>query len=259
MKESINQAARDLSDSKWAIALAGAGMSTESGIPDIRGPHGIGEEYNRQALRLHYQRFLEDPKAWWEERLSPGSIMQQLTEFRKRGQPNPGHYALAELEDMGMLKCVITQSFDRLHQRAGSRKVIEIYGNDLELRCMSCGLMVERESISLEKLPPHCKCGGVMKTAIIAFGQPIPADILKESYTQATTCDLMLVCGTSLVIYPAAELPQVARYRSPNVKLVEINMEPLDKRIFDYTIIGKTGEVLPEIVAAVKEIKSNKR
>ncbi len=254
MDESITLAAKDLVESRWAIALTGAGMSTESGIPDIRGPQGIGDEYNQQAMRLHYQNFLQDPKAWWEERLRPGSVVEWLTGLRKQAEPNDGHYALAELEGLGILKCVITQSFDRLHQRAGSRKVVEIYGNAFELRCTSCGFKTERDKVSLEVLPPYCDCGGVMKTDIVSFGESIPPDVLRESFEQAMACDVMLVCGTSLVIYPAAELPTVAKYRS-GAKLVEVNIEPLEKGLFDYSIVGQTGDILSRLVAAVKELR----
>jgi NAD-dependent deacetylase len=253
MEELIANAARDLWESKWAVAFTGAGMSTESEIPDIRGPHGVGEEYNRQALRLNYQRFLADPKGWWEERLKPDSIVEWLTGLRKKAEPNPGHFALAELEEMGIVKCVITQSFDRLHHRAGTKNVIEIYGNAFELRCTLCGLKVERDESLLQELPPRCKnCGGFMKTDIVSFGEPIPSPILEESYKQTLACDLMLICGTSLVIYPAAGLPEIAKNNS--AKLIEINIEPLvEKRIFNYTIRGKAGETLPQIVEAIKK------
>ncbi len=280
MEELIERAARDLIDSKYAIALTGAGISTESGIPDFRGPSGIwtkSPEAERGAYRS-YERFLEDPKRWWEERLTGPSLLGDLG----KAMPNPGHYALAKLETMGVLKCVITQNVDGLHEKAGTRHLLEYHGSLMKLRCVSCTSKFSRDEFDLEKLmqenrlPPHCpKCGGVIKTDGVAFGEPIPHDVAHQSLEEAWKCDLMLICGTSAVVYPFAELPRIARQRkvererktesglyavqkTPAVAVIEVNAEPTpltEENISDYLIQGKTGEILPRIVEEVRRLR----
>jgi len=280
MEGLIERAARDLVDSKYAIALTGAGISTESGIPDFRGPSGIwtkNAEAERRAYRS-YERFLEDPKVWWEERLTSSSLLGDL----EKAMPNPGHYVLAELETMGILKCVITQNVDALHEKAGTKNLLEYHGSLIKLRCISCTSRFSRDEFDLEKLrrenrlPPHCpKCGGVIKTDGVAFGEPIPHDVAHQSLQEAWKCDLMLICGTSAVVYPFAELPRIASQRKmererktetglyavekiPAVTIIEVNAEPTPltgEGISDYLIQGKTGEVLPRIVAEVKRLR----
>jgi len=277
----ISKAAQDLVGCSYAVALTGAGISTESGIPDFRGPTGIwtkDPEAERRAYRS-YEKFSEDPKGWWEERLStPIGLLGDL----ERVMPNPGHHALAELEKMGVLKWVITQNVDGLHAKAGSRNLLEYHGNAFKLRCISCCARFDRDEFDVEKLkaenrlPPRCpKCGAAIKTDTVAFGEPIPSDVAQRSLEEAWKCDLMLICGTSAVVYPFATLPRVARQRriekevktdtglhavekAPAVTIIEINAEPTpltDDRISDYLIQGKTGEILPRIVEAAKKIR----
>jgi len=282
MEEMLRRAARDLLDSKYAIALTGAGMSTESGIPDFRGPDGIWTK-NPEAERKSYDAYYEllnDPKAHWEEILTPGSFFN-LFEHIGEALPNPGHHALAELERMGILKFVITQNVDGLHRRAGSQNLIEYHGGLGRLRCMSCGLRFDRDEFDLEglkrenRLPPRCnECGGVLKHDGVYFREPIPGDVYHLSLEAASRCDVMLVCGTSAVVYPFAELPLVARQRRveterktiagihtvekiPAVTIIEVNAEPTpltEEGISDYLIRGKTGEILPKIVEELRKI-----
>ncbi len=280
----IKRAARELVNSSFAIALTGAGISTESGIPDFRGPDGIWTK-NPQAERESYEAYdelLSDPKAHWERILTPGSFFSLFDDILK-ALPNPGHKALADLENMGIMKLVITQNVDGLHRKAGSQNVIEYHGGLLRLRCMSCGTRVERDESFLEKLkkesklPPRCKnCNGVMKTDGVYFREPIPRDVYDQSLEAAQKCDLMLICGTSAVVYPFAELPRVAREHKMEwagknqagsysakkgtvVTIVEVNAEPTPLthgEISDYLIRGRTGDILPRIVEEVKRLKS---
>jgi NAD-dependent deacetylase len=262
MEEFITRAARDINKSKYAIALTGAGISTESGIPDFRGPSGIwtkNPEAERQAYRS-YERFTLDPKGWWEERLTSPGFLGDLGKVK----PNPGHYALAHLEDMGALKCVITQNVDALHEKAGTKNLLEYHGNAFKLRCISCLARFGPNEFDVKKLqeegklPPLCPhCGGVVKSDGVAFGEPIPADVADKSYREALKCDLMLICGTSAVVYPFADLPRVARGRE-GVVIIEVNAEstPLTMNgISNYIIKGKTGEILPQIVEEVKKLR----
>ena len=262
----ISAAASDLNNARYAIALTGAGISTESGIPDFRGPSGIwtrNPEEERRAYRS-YERFLEDPKTWWKQSLTsshPG--LGNLWDAK----PNRGHVALANLEASGFIKCIITQNIDALHERAGSKHVLEYHGSFMKLRCTSCGSRFYREQFDIEKLsqedslPPRCPaCRGILKSDTVSFGEPIPSDVAYESLDEAEKCDLMLICGTSAVVYPFANLPSVARQRS-GVKIIEINAEPtaLTRRgISDYLIRGKTGVILPSIVEALKELAKKK-
>ncbi len=186
----------------------------------------------------------------------------------EKAMPNSSHYALVELEKMGVLKWVITQNVDGLHEKAGSKNLLEYHGNVFKLRCVSCNSRFSRDKYDIEalqiqnKLPPYCThYGGIVKTDGVAFGEPIPSDVAHQSLAEATTCDLMLICGTSAVVYPFASLPRVARERSaeePAVTIIEVNAVPTpltDEQISDYLIQGKTGEVLPRIVAEIKKLR----
>ena len=227
---------------------------------------------------MSYQIFQEDPKRWWTERLTSPSLLGDM----EKVIPNPGHYALAELEGLGVLKCAITQNVDALHEKAGVKKVLEYHGNLLKLRCTSCNLRFTRDEFDLAKLmredqlPPHCpECRGVIKSDSISFGEPIPSDVAHQSLEETRKCDVILICGTSAVVYPFANLPRIARERKveterqtetgvdavdkiPAVIIVEVNAEltPLTQEgVSDYLIQGKTGEILPRIVEAVKRIR----
>ncbi|MBI4289328.1 MAG: NAD-dependent deacylase [Chloroflexi bacterium] len=264
MEALVERAARDLANSKHAIALTGAGMSTESGIPDFRGPSGVwtkNPEAERKAYRS-YEFFREDPKAWWEDRLSTTGVLGDV----EKAAPNSGHYALAELEGLGILKCVITQNVDGLHEKAGTRRLVEYHGSILKLRCVSCTARFRRDEFDLEtmwregRLPPRCpRCGGVVKTDGVAFGEPIPRDVVERSLQEAGRCDVMLICGTSAVVYPFAELPRIARQRAAAVTIIEVNATPTpltEEGISDYLLQGRTGEILPRIVEQVKRLRA---
>jgi NAD-dependent deacetylase len=264
-EELVGRAARDLVKASYAIALTGAGISTESGIPDFRGPNGIWTKNPEAEIRAYevYEQFRANPKGYWEGRLDPeGPISRIFSIFGEieKAQPNAGHYALAELEKMGILKCVITQNVDGLHQKAGSKNVIEYHGGLNKFRCVNCNRRFSKDELNLEKLkkegrlPPYCQCGGVIKDDGVFFGEPIPGDVLQRSQREAWKCDLMLICGTAAAVYPFAALPEMA-YKSAIV--IEINAQPtpLTGRISEYLIQGKTGETLPEIVEKVKKIQ----
>jgi NAD-dependent deacetylase len=260
----VARAAEDLVNARYAIALTGAGISTESGIPDFRGPSGIWTRdpaAERRAYRS-YERFLEDPRSWWQESVTGrGPGLGNLWDMK----PNPGHIALAELEKAGIIKCIITQNIDALHEKAGSNRVLEYHGSFMKLRCIKCGTRFFREQFDIERLrqedalPPRCpNCKGIVKSDTVSFGEPIPSDVAYESVGEAERCDLMLICGTSAVVYPFASLPSIARQRS-GVTIVEINAEPTPLTrdgISDYLIRGKTGEILPAIAAEIGRLRT---
>ena len=216
MEKLIAQAAELLLKSKHAIALTGAGMSTESGIPDFRGPNGIwtkNPDAEKKAYQSYY-KFQQNPKEYWIERLTGPQLLGDLI----KALPNPGHFALAELEKMAVLKCIITQNIDNLHQKAGSRRVLDFHGNVALLRCFSCDSRYDPAEFDLDKLlaegrlPPLCRrCNGILKSDIVHFNEAIPEDVSQESQAEVTQCDFMLICGTSAVVFPFAMLPRMAR------------------------------------------------
>jgi NAD-dependent deacetylase len=266
MEDLIIRAAGDIVKAEYAIALTGAGISTESGISDFRGPQGIwtrNPEAERRALR-GYEEFMNDPAGWWERMLSGMPRRESLGDVAG-AKPNPGHYALAELEQMGILKFTITQNVDSLHEKAGTKNLLEYHGSMSKLRCVSCNFRIRRDEITMEELiaewglPPRCpKCHGLIKSDGVSFGEPIPSDVAEHSLEEAWKCDLMLICGTSAVVYPFANLPRVAR-QMKNATIIEVNSDPTPlthERISSYFIQGKTGEILPRIVEAVRRLKA---
>jgi NAD-dependent deacetylase len=262
MKDLIQKAAKEITSCKHAIALTGAGISTESGIRDFRGPNGIwtkNPEAERQAYQS-YARFLENPKAYWIERMTNNPLLAEFS----NADPNPGHYALAELQRIGIVKRIITQNIDNLHQKAGSTDVLDYHGNISLLRCASCGARYDPAEFDLDRmlredrLPPLCKaCTGVLKSDIVHFNEAIPIDVAEMSREEAEQCDCMLVCGTSAVVYPFAYLPRIVRQRRAGraAIIIEINGEPTPltaEGISDYLIQGKTGTILPKLLEEVK-------
>lgn len=279
MNDLIKRAAEDLVQSEHAIALTGAGMSTESGIPDFRGPDGIwtqDPEAERKAYEA-YEIFKINPRKFWEERIDPDSAMRRMFEMfgeLNKVLPNPGHFALAELEKTGVLKSVLTQNVDGLHTKAGNTNVVEYHGVINKFRCIKCANRFTPDEIDLDNLsaksnlPPLCECSGIIKDDGVFFGEPIPEDVRNKSEEEALKCDLMLICGTSAVVYPFADLPNLAKFGisrfgtsysgkpRQKVTIIEVNAEstPLTGTISDYLIQGKTGELLPRIVEEVRKI-----
>ena len=246
----IQAAAELLRRAHHAVALVGAGLSAESGIPTYRGMGGLWSRFGEPTIE-GWEQFQQDPAGWWREVLAH----HETSDFGKAidaASPNAGHHAMADLEKMGRLAHIITQNIDNLSQRAGARHVTEIHGNRYLVRCMSCGGRDRLETLSFERLPPLCpECGGILKTDTVMFGEPIPADALKECYRQSALADLFLVVGTSAVVYPAAEFPLMAkRHGAP---LIEINPEETAlSDIADVIIRARAGEALPAIVQRLK-------
>ena len=255
LQRPLGQAAAVVRRSDHVVALAGAGLSVESGIPPYRGPGGLWTKHGQPPL-LSYQEFVQDPKAWWDNRLrselEPGNVIYEMKMAVDRAVPNNGHRALAELERQGLLRCTMTQNVDNLHREAGSRELLEIHGNRLWMRCTGCGQRWPRNSHVMGALPPTCShCGGIVKLDTVMFGEPVPPSVLQACREQAERCDCMLLVGTSGTVNPAARLPLVAK--ETGAVIIEINPEATALTPWcDLVLTGPSGEVLPLLLEALK-------
>ena len=245
----VRQAAEILSSARRGLALTGAGVSAESGIPTFRGEGGLWKQYDPvKVASIEY--FMADPSAYWRVSKDRGRVAIAA-------RPNPGHHALAALEAAGHLAGVVTQNTDGLHQEAGSRNVIEIHGSSRTVQCLDCGTREPRADVQARldvEMPPRCKvCGGTfLKPTVVLFGEPMPQAAVAKAFALAREADLVLVVGSSLVVYPAADVPLVA-LRS-GARMIVINAEPTPfDELAEVVIHGRSGEVLPEIVGLIGE------
>ena len=240
----IDELSRLLEASRRAVVFTGAGISTESGIPDFRSPGGFWST-NQPIYFQDFLAFEDMRREAWRRKLA-------FEESFKEAQPNRGHRAIAHLVRQGKVTGVITQNIDGLHQRSGvpDEKVIELHGNSTYAVCLSCERRYELEPIlaafSIDEQPPECECGGVIKTATISFGQPMPVEAMQNAKRETEACDLFLVVGSSLVVYPAAGFPALARQRG--ARLVIINRDPTElDYLADLVLNTEIGETLGEV------------
>lgn len=249
LERQIEQAAEALIEAKYAIALTGAGMSVESGIPPFRGPGGLWTKHGEPPMN-GYQVFLADPKKAWEERLRTQN--HELYTPLREARPNLGHLAMVEMERMGVLRFVITQNIDDLHRQAGQEMLGEIHGNFKLIRCISCVRRFTYQQVSFDHLPPRCAgCGGLLKSDTVAFGEPIPRDVLALCAGEASRADLVLLSGTSATVYPAAGLALEVRQRGG--MMLEVNLyESEVTRACDISLRGRSADIMPRLSAAVE-------
>lgn len=243
-RELIREAARVLASRKNAVALTGAGISVESGIPAFRGAQGLWERYDPMEYAT-IGAFLRDPGKVW-------TMLSELIDILSRAAPNAAHRGLAELERMGILRSVITQNVDGLHQAAGSRKVIEFHGNAEELVCIACWKRYASRAKIRDGLPPRCDCGEVLKPDVVLFGEPIPWLAQDDAETEAKGCSVLLVAGTSAEVSPACDIPRLSKARGAFV--IEINPEEtlLTRTVADLHIPAGAGETLSALVLAIR-------
>ncbi|MBI5572447.1 MAG: NAD-dependent deacylase [Desulfomonile tiedjei] len=259
MDELISQIADCLINSKNAVALTGAGISTESGIPDFRSPGGLWTRVDPGEFSI--DRFLQNPARFWRLHLR----LKESGDFDlASAKPNPAHFALARMEQMGILKCVITQNVDNLHQKAGSVDVVEFHGNLLRAVCLKCRALepiaqAEARLSNGQEEPPRCQaCGGLLKPDAVFFGEAIPSRALMISQVQCEKCDVLLVVGTSLQVFPAAQIPITVKLKFPPATVVEVNREPsaMHERITDHLVLGSAGEVLSRLSDCLEKKKT---
>ena len=256
-QEALRQAATLLLAADYVVGMTGAGISVESGIPPFRGPGGLWTKYGEPPMN-GYQRFLADPQKAWQERLAPTGASKEIQATIRQAQPNPGHKALVALENMGLLRYLITQNVDNLHRRAGSQQLAEIHGNSTLVRCIQCTSRWPLEEVSIEHLPPSCtRCGGMLKIDTVSFGEPIPPDVLEVCHRETQRCDCMLVAGTSATVYPAAWFPIQVQEKGGH--LIEVNLCESDLTpLCTVSLRGKSGEILPQLVHAMQELRAGK-
>ncbi len=234
-----------LMTARTAVAFTGAGVSTESGIPDFRSPGGVWA--NSQPVM--FQDFLENAESRWE-------YWRQKSESHAsmfQAQPNVTHKALARWEELGLLRGIITQNIDELHQRAGSQKVLELHGTAMKIGCLDCRAMFAADPMVREfeqsQVVPACpQCTGKLKHATVSFGQMLPQDVLQTGAKWAQEADMFLTLGSSLVVYPAAQLPEIAKKQGARLVIINRESTPLDC-IADLVIHAPLGEVMDAIEA----------
>lgn len=238
-----------IGDTSRVLVFTGAGISTESGIPDFRGPNGVWK--TRDPLRFTIQNYLADAEVRresWENRLaSPVDA----------AQPNAGHRAVAELEALGRVSAVVTQNIDGLHQAAGSRHVIELHGTTRAAGCLACGrrmpIEVVLDRVREGDLDPHCEaCGGLLKAATISFGQALVEADVDRAMDLAGDCEVCLAVGSTLSVWPAAGVPLHAARSGARLVIVNDGETDLDAAA-SALIRGRCGDVLPALVAAVRD------
>ena len=222
-------------EAKHAVIFSGAGISVESGIPPFRGENGLWNKYNPIFLDTSY--FRAHPKNSWI------LIKEIFYDFFGEAEPNDAHFIIAELEKRRLIKTIITQNIDNLHQKAGSKEVIEFHGTSRTLTCMNCKKNVNSD-LFLDELPPSCPdCGGLLKPDFVFFGEPIPQDAHDNSIANAISADLFILVGTTGEIMPASAIPYLAYQKG--AKIIEINIKPSKYTNKSVTIFlrGKATEV----------------
>ncbi len=244
MNNKLNQAAELIKNSSHTTAFTGAGISVESGIPPFRGENGLWSKIDPVFLDTNY--FYKYPDQSWQ------LIKDIFYEFFGKAKPNDAHYALAELEDKGLLNAIITQNIDNLHQEAGSKDVIEFHGTSKSLVCTNCGRQVEASAELLNVLPPKCKnCSGILKPDFVFFSEPIPEPASSRSFREAEIAEVFILIGTTGEIQPASMIPILAK--NNGTKIIEINIEKsnFSNSITDIFLEGKATEIMKNLVDVI--------
>jgi len=252
IEEKINLIAQWIKDHDRIVVFTGAGVSTESGIPDFRSPGGIWERFDPNEFL--FDKFLASEKVrekYWQ-------FHTEVYYTILKAKPNPAHLACVRLDQMGKLDCVITQNIDNLHQNAGlpQEKVIELHGNALRVTCLTCKKEYDRKEIQQRveagEGAPQCDCKGLLKPATIAFGQPMPFKEMKEAETRSAGAEVFLAIGSSLVVYPAAYMPLYAKQAGAKLAIINLAPTPYDHQA-DVVVQEKAGVAMEMILEGVKK------
>jgi NAD-dependent deacetylase len=233
-----------LSQAKKIVFFTGAGISAESGIPTFRGKDGIWNKLKPEEL-ANFNAFMRNPQMVWEWYNHRKKIIHD-------SQPNAGHYAIAEMQNLFDEVIVVTQNIDNLHQRAGSKNIFELHGNIERNYCVNCHTFYNNE-LDLSSGVPKCKCGGLIRPDVVWFGEYLPQDQFEGGENAANWCDMFFVVGTSAIVYPAAGLVHAAKQAGSFI--VEVNIEETEiSSICDQSFYGEAGKILPEIVSEIKKV-----
>jgi NAD-dependent deacetylase len=247
VQEEIKKAAETICQAQKTVALTGAGISVESGIPDFRSAGGLWERFDPMEYGT-IQAFRANPEKVW-------TMLHEMSALIKKAQPNPAHIGLARLQEMGKLPHIITQNIDNLHQAAGATGVIEFHGNCETLVCLSCDECFGVEEVE-DGITPRCACGTILKPNVVFFGEPIPSGTLPETYALVSSCHALLVVGTSAEVTPANTIPYTAKMAK--AEIIEINLMPtvLTGTLTDIFLQGKASEIVTELVQEVERMMS---
>lgn len=252
IKDKISIVAREIAKDGKNVVFTGAGISTESGIPDFRSKGGIWDKYRP----IYFDEFMSSKEArieYWQRH-------EELYPDLMKAKPNPAHIAVAQLHEMGLLEAVITQNIDGLHQDSGipDEQVIELHGNTRRARCMSCKKIVSLHEIHRRieqgNPAPECECGGYLKSDTISFGQAMPVDKVEKATDLSRNADFFMVVGSTLLVHPAAAMPGYATKNGSYLVIVNLSETPYDDAA-DVLIQGKAGQVLPEITKEVRRLR----
>jgi NAD-dependent deacetylase len=240
MNTQLQQAANLIKNAKHLVAFTGAGISAESGIPTFRGKGGIWDKYDPIILEIDY--FTRYPEKAWPH------IKDMFYNVIDKAAPNPAHYVLSKWEQQGLLKTIITQNIDNLHQKAGNSRVLEFHGNTRDLVCMNCQKITPVKDADMHQNPvtcPHCK--GLLKPDFVFFGEPIPTDAYEQSLQHSLQADVYLIIGTTGIIMPASLLPYEAKKQG--AKLIEINITASNytQQVSDIFLQGKASTILQQL------------
>ncbi|MDB9822505.1 NAD-dependent deacylase [Deltaproteobacteria bacterium] len=250
MEELINKAADIICKSELTLALTGAGISVESGIPDFRGAGGLWSKYDPSEYAT-ISAFMSDPEKVW-------NMLRDMEELVSHAKPNRAHTGMGELEEMGLLHFIITQNVDNLHQEGGAKNIIEYHGNSSTLSCQDCNRKYS-SSEKKEEYLPRCDCNNILKPDVIFFGEAIPQDVLYRTFRLAESAQALMVVGTSAVVSPANSIPDIAKQNG--AKIIEVNKERthLTESVTDIFIRGEAGKIMDRLVTSVKKYRVNPR
>ena len=249
MDKNISLIVEKIGEGGKNVIFTGAGISTESGISDYRSKGGIWDKFKP----VYYDAFMSSKDARIEHWRQKTELYQDLM----KATPNPAHLAIVTLHELGLLEAVITQNIDGLHQAAGlpDGKVVELHGNTLRARCLSCGKTISiheaQQRIAGGDLAPECDCGGHLKTDTISFGQAMPVEAVEKATEFSQSSDFFLVVGSTLIVQPAALMPGYAKQNGAFLAIINLSETPYDK-VCDMLVRGKAGEVMQQIIEALR-------
>ncbi len=247
----VEAAARVIASSRHVVAMTGAGLSAESGIPTFRGDDGLWAKFGEPRMD-GYQRFLADPPGWWRREVTETQdpYVLELRRALEQAQPNPAHHALAAIERMGVFKATVSQNVDGLEERAGLQRLIEVHGNRSKYRCLGCGRRTPRDTfVPPRDLPPPCaECGGIVKYDSVMFGEPLPADRMSAARAEVDKADCIVAIGTSATVRPASGLAWIAHANGATVIEVNPNETKLTS-VASVVVRASAAVALPELCA----------